>query len=332
MEEKIQSTPKKQFICDPSANISCSRQGCVLMGGTCFTTPNVEFATSDHNGLPEEATPRKVLEMENLIAGARHIRPSCSSGYTTSVFVGEKPNHPVPVDIGRVIRVRRSVANRSVTAMVLKGTPGSTPVAPTLSRVADGNWDIAVADVAVNAAVTSIVSGDITSNLLNTEVCGVSTARTDFDLSAFQTQFEALLDEIRYDLTQIVIGAVMAHKTTHFTGGADAIAPSDIGAESVRLTFTDQSVTTSGWATYTASGTEETAVQTAGYIYRKSLPLTGILATMFIRATLSINADSCGTTLWRNVLPYDGGIKIYAKGTPSSAFTILMVNAWKAVS
>ena len=93
----------------------------------------------------------------------------------------------------------------------------------------------------------------------------------------------------------------------------------------------DQSVTTSSWATYTASGTEETAVQTAGYTYRKSLTLSGVLSTMFVRCTLSIDADTCGTTLWKNVLPYDGGIKIYAKATPTSAFTILTVNAWKAV-
>jgi hypothetical protein len=62
--------PLKQYICDPSANISCSRQGCVLMGGTCFTTPNAEFAASDR-GLPEEATPRKVLEMNSMILSAQ---------------------------------------------------------------------------------------------------------------------------------------------------------------------------------------------------------------------------------------------------------------------
>ena len=63
--------PKKMYICDPDANKSCNRQGCVLMGGSCFTTPNRDFAGSGADGLPEEATPRKVLEMNTMIIASQ---------------------------------------------------------------------------------------------------------------------------------------------------------------------------------------------------------------------------------------------------------------------
>ena len=71
MEEQEKTAPKKMYICDPSANKSCSRSGCVLMGGTCFTTLNREFAESGPDGLPEEATMRKVLEMKTMIQATR---------------------------------------------------------------------------------------------------------------------------------------------------------------------------------------------------------------------------------------------------------------------
>ena len=100
MEEKTQNAPKKMYICDPSANISCGRQGCVLMGGTCFTTSNQEFAASGPNGLPEEATTRKVLEMKALIKSANNEpenkqEPVRKFGVTSTFFDGR----PVSITI-----------------------------------------------------------------------------------------------------------------------------------------------------------------------------------------------------------------------------------------
>ena len=99
--------------------------------------------------------------------------------------------------------------------------------------------------------------------------------------------------------------------------------------EPIALRFTNVSVSTSGWATYTASGTEETAVQSAGYTYKKSVALTGVTATMKVDVDPSVSIDSCGTTIWRENQAYSGGIYVYAKATPTSAFTFLTVRAWK---
>jgi hypothetical protein len=99
--------------------------------------------------------------------------------------------------------------------------------------------------------------------------------------------------------------------------------------EPIALRFTNVSVSTSGWSTYTASGTEETAVQSAGYTYKKSVALTGVTATMKVDVDPSVDMDACGTTIWRENQAYDGGIVLYAMATPTSAFTLLTVRAWK---
>lgn len=70
------ATPKKMYICDPDANIACSRSGCALMGGTCFTTSHRDYAASDASGLPEELTMRKYLEMQALTKSAKKGTPA----------------------------------------------------------------------------------------------------------------------------------------------------------------------------------------------------------------------------------------------------------------
>lgn len=97
------------------------------------------------------------------------------------------------------------------------------------------------------------------------------------------------------------------------------------------LPFTDQAVSTSDWATYTASGAEETALYADGYTYRKSLALEGVLATMrILECAMSHSTSKCGTSIAGNALPYDGGIKLYAKGVPTSAFSILSISFGRA--
>jgi hypothetical protein len=125
--------------------------------------------------------------------------------------------------------------------------------------------------------------------------------------------------------------AAIAHKSRHASGGADALTAADIGAEKERLSFVDQSVSTSGWATYTEAAGEETKIKNKGYTYRKSLALTGVLATMNAFIMPSEDRADCGTLICNTVITYDGGIQIYAKATPTAAFVLLRVDCFKAV-
>lgn len=125
--------------------------------------------------------------------------------------------------------------------------------------------------------------------------------------------------------------AAAAHASRHAAGAADAVSPASIGAEKERLTFVDQSVSTSDWATYTASGTEETKIQNKGYTYKRSLALSGVLATMNAIIVPSEDKADCGTLICNTVITYDGGIQIYAKGAPSAAFILLRIDCFKAV-
>ncbi len=90
------------------------------------------------------------------------------------------------------------------------------------------------------------------------------------------------------------------------------------------LVFTNVNVTTSGWATYTPDAGEETLIHNDGYTYCKSLALEGVDPdAMTLHAIASKNKKNCGTSINDGMILYDGGIKIYAKATPTAAFDFL---------
>lgn len=42
------------YFCDPEKNTECSKTGCVINGGPCRRTANVNYAVRDKNGFPVE--------------------------------------------------------------------------------------------------------------------------------------------------------------------------------------------------------------------------------------------------------------------------------------
>lgn len=80
--------------------------------------------------------------------------------------------HPSLQRIDRVIlRLDTSLATRSIVLAYLTGTPAATPVAPELTRSGD-IFEIALADIAVAPAATSITQANITDQRANKSVCG----------------------------------------------------------------------------------------------------------------------------------------------------------------
>lgn len=159
-------------------------------------------------------------------------------------------------------------------------------------------------------------------NAINALIAKLGTDKDDFD--AWKADLEALnLDAGAAAALSAAVVALQSAQATAETNIADR--------ELKTLTFENQTVATTGWATYTASGDEETALYADGYTYRKSLALSGVLATMrILGCAMSSSTFKCGTAIWGNALPYDGGIKLYAKGTPTSAFTILSISFGRA--
>lgn len=77
------------------------------------------------------------------------------------------------VSLDRIDRVklRYSQTNRAISLIVDKGTPGSTPTPPALTRTSDV-YDLSLAQVYVSAGATEITSEDITDERSNPDVCG----------------------------------------------------------------------------------------------------------------------------------------------------------------
>ena len=139
---------------------------------------------------------------------------------------------------------------------------------------------------------------------------------------------------VLWSAIKTALGALFApfqHAARHAATGDDAITPASIGAEKERLTFADQSVTTSGWGEYTAAAGEETLIKNAGFVYKKSLSLSGVLETMDAFIIPSKNKKACGAIINDGVITSNGEIYLYAKSVPTNAFTLRRISCFKAV-
>ncbi len=80
------------------------------------------------------------------------------------------PSYP---RIDRVVVRLEATPGRTVHAVVKKGTPAPSPVAPALTRTTE-IWELSLAQVRVEAGATSIVAAKITDERGNASLCGVA--------------------------------------------------------------------------------------------------------------------------------------------------------------
>lgn len=93
-----------------------------------------------------------------------------------------------------VLRLDVSAAVRSIKAVVLQGTPSTTPTAPSLTRSGDV-YDLSLAQVRVNANTSIVTPSNITDERLNNDVCGIVTGLIDqANTTSIFNQFQAFLD------------------------------------------------------------------------------------------------------------------------------------------
>jgi microcystin-dependent protein len=72
-----------------------------------------------------------------------------------------------------VLRLTATVAPRKIVAAVLTGVAGASPAAPDLTQEA-ATWEISLAQIAVAAAETQILTADITDERNDYTLCGVA--------------------------------------------------------------------------------------------------------------------------------------------------------------
>lgn len=89
-----------------------------------------------------------------------------------------------------VLRLDLNQSVRNIDLYVLKGTSGSAPVRPELTRN-DSVYELGLADLYITRNTTSISADRITDTRLDTARCGVVSSISKFDTSAFYDQIEA---------------------------------------------------------------------------------------------------------------------------------------------
>lgn len=102
--------------------------------------------------------------------------------------------------IDRIV-VRWSLSDRKISAEVKSGTAATNPSAPVLQRDSDV-YELAIADVLVGVAATSITSASITDRRYDSTLCGVVTGTVQqIDTSAFAAQVQSFLADSEAEFT-----------------------------------------------------------------------------------------------------------------------------------
>lgn len=132
--------------------------------------------------------------------------------------------------IDRVV-VRWYLPNYSTlpTIILRKGTAASTPAAPALVNNSEYR-EISLAQISVKAGVTTITAADITDERLDTTVCGIVSSDITVPTDGIEAQAEAMLDQLQAAIDSVISGTIIAHASTHASGGTDPITPASIGA------------------------------------------------------------------------------------------------------
>ena len=101
--------------------------------------------------------------------------------------------------IDRVV-VRLDFLNREIKTYVKKGSFATSPIAPDIQRDADV-FELAIADININAGAIKITQSDIKDLRLNKEVCGIVKGTIDeIDTTTLYKQLEAYIEEKSLDM------------------------------------------------------------------------------------------------------------------------------------
>lgn len=126
--------------------------------------------------------------------GSAVVRGYAYFNENTPLSLSATASHSSLPRIDRVIlRLDLTLGERNVSAMVLQGTPSSSPAPPPLTRT-DNIWDLSLAQLRIPANAVTIQS--ITDERYDSDVCGVAEGLYTLDASDFQQRAEDILDNL----------------------------------------------------------------------------------------------------------------------------------------
>lgn len=204
---------------------------------------------------------------------------------------------PVYPRIDRVIL--QYDANKNDTEIVVKsGSPSSNPRPPVRSMT-EALYEIHLLEVRREPGAVSITAKDVTDLRLDKSCCGLmAESVTEVDTEAINNQFQALLQTIEQELSDIEAGSAVELKKLKF--------------ENVQVSA----------AAFVQNATYQ------DYPYRAAAALTGVLASMTPEVVLSVEDATSG-----NFAPvaeaYTGGVYLYAAQPPESVTTIPTILVWR---
>lgn len=163
------------------------------------------FGTLIGNGVfPNPATNLQVVPGASGLTVTVHAGKAWINGYYYNNTDDLTLTLPTPDGskkrIDRIV-VRWSLSDRKISAAVKSGTAATNPSAAVLQRDSDV-YELAIADVLVGVAATSITSASITDRRYDSTLCGVVTGTVQqIDTSAFDAQVQSFLDDSEAEFT-----------------------------------------------------------------------------------------------------------------------------------
>nr|DAE05749.1 MAG TPA: Receptor Binding Protein [Myoviridae sp. ctsNT17] len=168
------------------------------------------FGTLIGNGVfPNPATNLQVVPGASGLTVTVHAGKAWINGYYYNNTDDLTLTLPTPDGskkrIDRIV-VRWSLSDRKISAAVKSGTAATNPSAAVLQRDSDV-YELAIADVLVGVAATSITSASITDRRYDSTLCGVVTGTVQqIDTSAFAAQVQSFLDDSEAEFTSWLNG------------------------------------------------------------------------------------------------------------------------------
>lgn len=168
------------------------------------------FGTLIGNGVfPNPATNLQVVPGASGLTVTVHAGKAWINGYYYNNTDDLTLTLPTPDGskkrIDRIV-VRWSLSDRKISAAVKSGTAATNPSAAVLQRDSDV-YELAIADVLVGVAATSLTSASITDRRYDSTLCGVVTGTVQqIDTSAFAAQVQSFLDDSEAEFTSWLNG------------------------------------------------------------------------------------------------------------------------------